>query len=129
MHHLTPNFILNQYARSNYQSSFPAATLFVDIAGFTPLTLALMEHGTEGAEVLAYVLVTVFEPLIEEVYARGGFIARDPGDGEVVVIADAEKRHLRVALIVARTHRHAQHATVKLLGTLEIGYLQHDMSE
>lgn len=80
MHQLTPQFILEHYAEGATQGELDAACLFVDISGFTPLTLALMEHGAEGAEVLADVLVTVFEPLIETVYAYGGFIAGFAGD-------------------------------------------------
>ena len=75
-----PKFILDRLAHGETAGSFDAACLFVDISGFTPLTIALMEHGTEGAEVLADVLVSVFEPLIDAVYQQGGFIAGFAGD-------------------------------------------------
>lgn len=80
MHQLTPQYILERYAHGATHGELDAVCLFVDISGFTPLTLTLMEHGAEGAEVLADVLVTVFEPLIETVYAYGGFIAGFAGD-------------------------------------------------
>ena len=79
-HCLTPQFILDRLAQGETTGSFDAACLFVDISGFTPLTVALMEHGSEGAEVLAGVLADVFEPLIDAVYAQGGFIAGFAGD-------------------------------------------------
>jgi len=79
-HNLTPQFVLDQAAKGVTSSSLDAACLFVDISGFTPLTVALMEHGPEGAEVLADVLVAVFEPLIDAVFEHGGFIAGFAGD-------------------------------------------------
>ena len=79
-HRLTPQFILDRLAQGETAGRFDAACLFVDISGFTPLTITLMEHGTEGAEVLAHVLVSVFEPLIDAVYRQGGFIAGFAGD-------------------------------------------------
>lgn len=39
-----------------------------------------MTHGQHGAEVLAQVMRAVFEPLIDSVYARGGWIATQAGD-------------------------------------------------
>ena len=86
-HHLTPHFILAQLQAGRISGSFEAAALFVDTSGFTPLTAALMEHGAEGAEVLAAVLVDVFEPLIDIVHARGGFIAGFAGDAFKAMIA------------------------------------------
>ena len=80
LHSLTPHFILDELAAGRTAGKFDGVCVFVDIAGFTPLTLALMEHGTEGAEVLADVLMRVFGPLIEIVYDQGGWIAGFAGD-------------------------------------------------
>ncbi|MBX3011889.1 MAG: tetratricopeptide repeat protein [Caldilineaceae bacterium] len=79
-HQLVPEFILCQAAQERYAGAFPAVCLFVDLAGFTPFTTSLMHHGAEGAEVIADVLRALFEPLIEIVYAQGGFIAAFAGD-------------------------------------------------
>ena len=67
MRTLTPQFILDNLDEQNVSGHFAAVVLFVDTSGFTPLTARLMTHGKEGAEVLADILLTVFEPLIENV--------------------------------------------------------------
>ncbi len=80
LRNLIPHFILNQYARGRFQGRFRAASLFTDISGFTALTEMLMQHGRDGAEVLTDALNTVFIPLVEAVYANGGFIGTFAGD-------------------------------------------------
>jgi predicted ATPase/class 3 adenylate cyclase len=77
---LIPHFILNQYARGRFQGRFRAASLFTDISGFTALSEMLMQHGRDGAEVLTDTLNAVFTPLVEAVYANGGFIGTFAGD-------------------------------------------------
>ncbi|MCD4738776.1 MAG: AAA family ATPase, partial [Anaerolineae bacterium] len=57
-----------------------AATLFVDISGFTALTESLKQYGTDGAELLTEILNTTFAPLVSAVYAQGGFITSFAGD-------------------------------------------------
>ena len=79
-HQLTPHFILKQHRHGATAGTFPAVALFVDTSGFTPLTSALMVHGTEGAEVIAAVLDEVLGPLIDIVYDHGGFVAGFAGD-------------------------------------------------
>ncbi|MCE7982281.1 MAG: hypothetical protein DYG89_13885 [Caldilinea sp. CFX5] len=79
-HILTPPFVLDAYAANQLQEQSGAVCLFVDTAGFTPLTSALMAHGTEGAEVLAQVLADIFTPLLTIVYAQGGYVAGFAGD-------------------------------------------------
>ncbi len=86
-HLLTPQFMLDRMAQGETRGRLEAACLFVDISGFTPLTVTLMEHGTEGAEVLAEVLASVFEPLIDAIYQHGGFIAGFAGDAFKAVFA------------------------------------------
>ncbi|MCB0062216.1 MAG: hypothetical protein KDE19_08880, partial [Caldilineaceae bacterium] len=60
--------------------SFRAVSIFVDVSSFTPMATALMEYSTEGAEVIAAVLDTIFAPLIDIIYAHGGFVATFAGD-------------------------------------------------
>ena len=55
--------------------------MFMDISGFTPMTEKLMDYGKEGAEILNFILNNIFEPVIDVVYAREGFIATFSGDG------------------------------------------------
>ncbi|HEX6387738.1 MAG TPA: tetratricopeptide repeat protein [Anaerolineae bacterium] len=80
MRRLVPDLILQNLARKQYKGQFEAVCLFVDTSGFTPLTNALMAHGTEGAEAIADALVNVFTPLVQIVYEQGGYIASFAGD-------------------------------------------------
>jgi class 3 adenylate cyclase/tetratricopeptide (TPR) repeat protein len=85
MYHLTPAFILHQYEAGRRHGRFQAAALFLDISGFTAVTEALMQEGKEGAEALADVMQIIFTPLIEAIYARGGFITGFAGDAFTAV--------------------------------------------
>lgn len=77
---LVPQLILDGAAHGENSGRFPAVGLFFDISGFTYLTEALMTHGTRGAEVLASVVEAVFAPLVDLVFAHGGFVASFHGD-------------------------------------------------
>src|SRR5512142_933762 len=80
MHPLVPAFIINNYLAGNLGGSFQAVGLFVDISGFSSMTDALMAHGQHGAEVLAEIMSSVLDPLIESVFEQGGFVASSAGD-------------------------------------------------
>jgi len=85
MRNLIPHFIQEEYQKENYEGNFEALTMFVDVSGFTPMTQALMKEGTEGAEILAVILNTVFERTVNAVYERGGFITIFAGDAFTAV--------------------------------------------
>ncbi|CAN5776100.1 adenylate/guanylate cyclase domain-containing protein [soil metagenome] len=98
-HYLVPEIILNNVAQGRFTGQFHAVCLFVDLSGFTQLTATLMEHGTEGAEVIAEVLSAVFEPLIEIVYQQGGFVAAFAGDAfKAVFPTQDENAYIRAAV-------------------------------
>lgn len=80
MHQLVPHFILENFAAGINSGNLQAASLFVDVTGFSTLTDSLMDYGQHGAEVLAEVMCSAFEPLIRTVYERGGFIGVFAGD-------------------------------------------------
>ena len=80
MRPLVPTFIIERFKKNEKRGSFCSTTLFVDISGFTPLTEQLMQHGTEGAEILSDILDQIFEPLVEQVYAQDGIIPHFAGD-------------------------------------------------
>ena len=80
MRNLIPHFIHQQFRQHNFHGAFQAATLFVDIAGFTSLTETLMQHPKDGAELLTDALNEIFEPLVQLVYAHGGLIPGFAGD-------------------------------------------------
>ncbi len=81
MPNLIPHLIHEQFQQGSTGGTFPAAALFVDISGFTPLAETLMQHRKDGAEVLTELLNRLFQPLVAEVYAYGGFISTFAGDG------------------------------------------------
>ncbi|WP_420632073.1 tetratricopeptide repeat protein [Candidatus Leptofilum sp.] len=80
MHNLVPQFILNQLNTANQRGSFTAVGLFVDVSGFTQLMETLMQHGQHGAEVMASVMLGIFEPLVKVVFEQGGFVGNFAGD-------------------------------------------------
>ncbi|MCP5093962.1 MAG: hypothetical protein GY943_00255, partial [Chloroflexi bacterium] len=85
MHNLVPHFILTQHDLGKHIGTFDAAALFVDISGFTTITETLMQYGTVGAETLANLMRATFTPLIDRVYAHGGFIVGFAGDAFTAV--------------------------------------------
>ena len=63
--------------------------LFLDVTGFTAMTVDLMQHGKEGAEVLSSLLNDLFEGLIESVQSHGGLITTFAGDAFTAVFPEA----------------------------------------
>lgn len=91
MENLIPAFIHEKHRQGKRQGSFFAYVLFLDIAGFTTITERLMDHGSEGAEVLTGIINDIYEPVIRRIYAGGGFVATFAGDAFTAVYpADAE---------------------------------------
>lgn len=80
---LIPEFVVNKHHQQKYAGDFKAAAIFVDISGFTTLTETFLEHHREGAEALTQVLFKIFNPQIEILYQRGGFIPFFAGDAFV----------------------------------------------
>jgi predicted ATPase/class 3 adenylate cyclase len=73
-------------ARSEF---FPAAVLFADISGFTPLTEALAQKGSEGPEELTRLLNAYFSRMIAVVEAQGGEVVKFSGDALTVLFPAA----------------------------------------
>lgn len=80
MYRLIPSFISEQFEKKQFKGEFPATTMFIDIAGFTAMTQALMDNGKEGAEVLADVINAVFTPAIDAIDEYNGFVSSFAGD-------------------------------------------------
>ncbi len=91
MKNLIPFFIYDKYKKFIYKGSFKAVTMFVDMSGFTPMTERLLKEGRAGAEELSVILNNVFEPLINAVYDRGGFISGFAGDGFTAIFTNLNK--------------------------------------
>ena len=77
---ILPHFIQEQYKNGRFQGQFEAATLFLDLSGFTTMTQDLMAHGNLGAETLVTALNDVFDPIVDTIYAHQGFISHFAGD-------------------------------------------------
>lgn len=84
---LIPSFITQQYKQNKNRGAFLGTTLFVDISGFTPLTEQLMQHGTEGGEILTDILAFILNPMVEQVYSKGGVIPHFAGDAFTAIFA------------------------------------------
>ena len=88
MENLIPRFIAEKFSEKVYDGQFSAATIFMDISGFTAMTQELMKEGKEGAEILVNIINTVFEPVIAVVYESGGFISTFAGDAFTAIFSD-----------------------------------------
>ena len=89
MKNLIPHFIENQLRRGLTHGEIEAYTMVLDLSGFTPLTESLMREGNKGAEQLSIILNKVFDPLVDLVYARGGFIPYFAGDAFTAIFPSA----------------------------------------
>lgn len=69
MRSLLCHFVQQQHAAGVDRGRFRAARLFVDLSGFTAMTEALMQHGTNGAEALVAVMQAIFGALVDCVYS------------------------------------------------------------
>ena len=103
MHRIVPEIIIENYRAGRYQGSFKAASLFLDISGFSAMTDALMGHGRHGAEVLAAMMRSVFDPLVQAIFGQGGMIVGYAGDSvtALYLINDDESSAVQRALASA----------------------------
>ncbi|OQY26953.1 MAG: hypothetical protein B6244_12020 [Candidatus Cloacimonetes bacterium 4572_55] len=82
---LIPHYILEKFESNQFRGDLEAACLFVDISGFTVMTETLTQYGQEGTEALANILYRLFDPLVQGVYERQGFICNFTGDGFIAL--------------------------------------------
>ena len=80
MHRIIPDIIVENYRSGSYEGSFKAASMFMDISGFSAMSDALMGQGRNGAETLAVMMRAVFDPLVEAIFGQGGLITGYAGD-------------------------------------------------
>ncbi|MFP4484318.1 MAG: tetratricopeptide repeat protein [Spirochaetaceae bacterium] len=112
MRTLIPRFILERTEEAETHGTIEGSALFLDLSGFTELTSALMEHGDEGAEVLSRIINTLFDPLIKEIDAAGGFVATFAGDAVTAVFPDrgvAEATRAAQRMLEAINANHLQY--------------------
>lgn len=64
---------------------FPAAVVFIDISGFTPLTEALVKSGPDGLESLTAILNAYFGQIVDLILDHGGDVLKFAGDALLAV--------------------------------------------
>lgn len=90
MHRVVPELIVEKYRKGEFTGEFQAVGLFLDLTGFSSMTDALMQHGQNGAEVLANLMHGVFDPLVENIFNHGGKIVSFAGDGIMALFPISE---------------------------------------
>lgn len=83
-----------------------AYTMVLDLSGFTPLTESLMREGNKGAEQLSIILNKVFDPLVDLVYSRGGFIPYFAGDAFTAIFPSVGTEIHAKDIVQASLHAH-----------------------
>jgi class 3 adenylate cyclase len=101
MHRLVPELIEENYRAGQYHGSFEAVGLFLDISGFSAMTDALMQHGQHGAEVLALMMRSVFEPLVRCIFEQGGMIVGFAGDAISALYPEEGSRQESIRRVLA----------------------------
>lgn len=97
MHRVVPELITDNYRKGCYSGQFEAVGLFLDLSGFSTMTDTLMQQGQHGAEVLAGMMHSVFDPLVQSILNYGGEIIGFAGDG-VMALYPIESDSRTVAL-------------------------------
>lgn len=107
-HRLVPDFILEKAAAGEANGRFRATALFLDVSGFSSIMDALMAHGQHGSEVMAGLMRHLFDPLVDAVYAHGGYIIGFAGDAFTAVFPETTPhqttRHALSASATIQTH-------------------------
>jgi len=97
MHRVVPELIVEKYRNGEFYGEFRAVGLFLDLTGFSSMTDALMQHGQNGAEVLANLMHGVFDPLVENIFNHRGKIVSFAGDG-ILALFPVNENQAEVAL-------------------------------
>jgi len=97
MHRVVPELIVEKCRNGELNGEFEAVSLFLDLSGFSSMTDTLMQHGQNGAEVLANLMHGVFDPLVENIFQHGGKIVSFAGDG-IMALFPVEGDEKSVAL-------------------------------
>jgi len=72
--------VANTHLDNRCSCKFSAASLAIDLKGFTSMCEALLPMGRVGEEVLASELEALFSPMVRAIESRGGFIIDYAGD-------------------------------------------------
>ncbi len=122
---LVPNFIIEKYKANQMRGVFQGAAVYVDISGFSKMADVLSVHGQSGAEALADLTRVIFEPLVNAVYERGGFVAGYAGDAFNAIFPDEqvsgqETKRCLSALVAMQEHMRAHPRVQTPFGAFKI---------
>ncbi|HEX5807380.1 MAG TPA: adenylate/guanylate cyclase domain-containing protein, partial [Anaerolineales bacterium] len=81
MHRVVPELVVENFQGGRQRGEFYALGMFLDLSGFSTMTDVLMQHGQHGAEALAGLMHSVFDPLVESIFQYGGKVTGFAGDG------------------------------------------------
>jgi class 3 adenylate cyclase/tetratricopeptide (TPR) repeat protein len=141
VHRIVPELIIENFRAGRHRGNFAAASLFLDIHGFSSMTDTLMGQGRDGAEVLADTMRLVFDPMAEAIFGHGGWIVGYAGDSVSALfplgedVAASANRAMAAAITIQRalamkseitTHLGAFKITAKIglgLGSVSWGIL------
>jgi predicted ATPase/class 3 adenylate cyclase len=104
LHRIVPEIIIENYRAGCYDGSFRAASMFLDISGFSAMTDTFMGHGQHGAEVLAGMMRTVFDPLVRAIFGQGGMIVGYAGDSIMALYPVETDESLSIRRALASAH-------------------------
>ncbi|MBX3460077.1 MAG: AAA family ATPase [Planctomycetes bacterium] len=85
MQNFLPTFVADQLTKKKSSGTIEGTVLFVDVSGFTSLTEVAFKLGDAGAELMSRELTRIFDPMVQAVHNRGGFIANFMGDAFTAV--------------------------------------------
>lgn len=88
MQNFVPAFIEEQRKQGHHTGKFTGTVLFVDVSGFTSLTEVAFKLGDAGAELMSRELTRIFDPMVNAVHNRGGFIGGFMGDAFTAFFPD-----------------------------------------
>lgn len=110
MRQLVPHFILAHYRAGRFSGSLEAAGLFIDLSGFSKMADTLSGYEQPGAEALAEVMRSIFGPLVDAVYAQGGFVAGYAGDAFTAIFTEQPDRESAILRCLAAALSMQAHA-------------------
>ena len=90
MKYIIPYFIQEACHRKEKYGYNHSFGMFIDMAGFTVMTETLIQGGEEGAEILSDIINGIFEPLVDSIYRRNGFISTYAGDAFTALYPDED---------------------------------------
>jgi class 3 adenylate cyclase len=127
VHHFIPHPIHDAYRDGILSGSLQAATLFMDVSGFTAMTQLIqqgMESRAAGAELMTLRSALFFAPIVDAIYTRGGTITGFAGDGITAFFPEGDAHSALDAAFAIREVARKQRVQETPYGTVHIAVKQ-----